>query len=356
MVNKTTKKWLSFNQQLDLLKGRNLIIPPAYSSTNKLAESFLSVISYYRLTSYRFLLLQPNNREDYKNGTTFNSLLNEYYKDIHYKQILFALIDIIEIAFKTQLIYCLAKIDICFHKDICNTESNTLNQKLNSLHTSDNKQKKYEIALNKVKKINAELNNSENSYINYKVKQFKESNNSKNKGYDKQMNNYIKNLPSWIAVEALSLGNLINIYQYASKNAKYKNASEDIAKYFNVVDAQGNAQPDLLLELLADIKRIRNIVAHFDKILTRESFQVSASWGFITNVFTNYKEKSTTNINKKTFIAYYLVLKYFADIVIPDNEFNALVNDDKNDYVKYLLSLKNDFITLSKKYFPNIKN
>lgn len=47
MANKKT--WLSFTQQIDLLKNRNLTIPPAYESNNKLAESFLSAISYYRL-------------------------------------------------------------------------------------------------------------------------------------------------------------------------------------------------------------------------------------------------------------------------------------------------------------------
>jgi abortive infection bacteriophage resistance protein len=74
-----------------------------------------------------------------------------------------------------------------------------------------------------------------------------------------------------------------------------------------------------LLNLLRDIKVIRNLVAHHDKIIDRYSFKEAKSIGFLKEYYENNTEMNilleTPEEYRDTFLPYFLVIKYFLDII-----------------------------------------
>ncbi len=71
---KYSKPSLSIQDQLALLKARDLIVPD-----NQRAKRYLTFIGYYRLSVY-FLPFQ-NNKDKFNNGTKFDEILNLYILD-----------------------------------------------------------------------------------------------------------------------------------------------------------------------------------------------------------------------------------------------------------------------------------
>jgi hypothetical protein len=78
---------------------------------------------------------------------------------------------------------------------------------------------------------------------------------------------------------------------------------------------------------MSDIKRIRNIMAHYDKIIDRSEFGKSESW---FDVNTKYRSKLRqlvlipvfTEIDSNSFIYYFLAIQYLAESVITNSNAN----------------------------------
>ena len=105
--NLYAKEHKTFDEQLQLLKDRNLIIP---NDTYALAK--LQHINYYRLSAYFLPFQYPKNSEN-KNkflpNTTFEDIINLYYFDTELRKVIFEAIEVIEIYFRTQISYCHSK-------------------------------------------------------------------------------------------------------------------------------------------------------------------------------------------------------------------------------------------------------
>jgi len=94
-----TKPPLSVQEQIELLKARGLRIPD-----EQRVARYLRNISYYRLSGYMYPFLTDTKRHRYKNGTTFEDILNLYRFDRELRILIFAAIEKIEIAFRAQII------------------------------------------------------------------------------------------------------------------------------------------------------------------------------------------------------------------------------------------------------------
>jgi len=101
--NTYQKEHKTFEEQLELLKKRDLIISnPQYALTK------LQHINYYRLSAY-FLPFQYSKNSENKNkflpNTTFEDIVKLYYFDTELRKIIFEAIEVIEVYLRTQISY-----------------------------------------------------------------------------------------------------------------------------------------------------------------------------------------------------------------------------------------------------------
>lgn len=91
---------LSITDQVTKLESRGLIVDDRAK-----AEHYLSYISYYRLSAYLFPFRETDS-DHYKEDTHFDKILDIYIFDRELRLLIFDAIERIEIAYRTQAIYC----------------------------------------------------------------------------------------------------------------------------------------------------------------------------------------------------------------------------------------------------------
>lgn len=96
---KYDKSPLTFEQQIELLCDRGLVI-----TDKERAANYLSNISYYRLSAY-MLPLKVRDSDRFIEGTTFDDVLDLYLFDREFRLLIFDVIERLEIAFRTQMSY-----------------------------------------------------------------------------------------------------------------------------------------------------------------------------------------------------------------------------------------------------------
>ena len=97
-----TKPSLSYIEQTQLLKSRNLIINNEAFCAKKLQH-----INYYRLSAYFHPFYEQNN--NFKNDVTFETVLQLYYFDKAFRNLLFYSIEKIEVYMRTQLAHVISQ-------------------------------------------------------------------------------------------------------------------------------------------------------------------------------------------------------------------------------------------------------
>ncbi len=93
---------LSYEEQTQLLKSRNLTISNEPFCTKKLQH-----INYYRLSAYFNPFYEKKN--SFKNDTKFEDILQLYYFDKEFRNLLFYSIEKIEVYIRTQLAYVISQ-------------------------------------------------------------------------------------------------------------------------------------------------------------------------------------------------------------------------------------------------------
>lgn len=96
------KPHLSYQNQIDLLKSRGLIIHDESYAITKLKH-----ISYFRLSAY-FLPFQ-STKDTFNHGTTFEQIIDLYHFDKELRLLTFGAIEKIEIFLRTSIAYNLSK-------------------------------------------------------------------------------------------------------------------------------------------------------------------------------------------------------------------------------------------------------
>ena len=91
---------LTLDEQIDLLRERGMVISDAAK-----ARTYLTNISYYRLSAYWYIFLElPQSAHKFKEGTDFHRVVDTYVFDRKLRILLFDEIERIEISIKTRLI------------------------------------------------------------------------------------------------------------------------------------------------------------------------------------------------------------------------------------------------------------
>jgi len=89
---------LNLDQQIELLQSKGLIIADVEQ-----AKFWLSNVSYFRLKNYSYTFKDYDANGVFRNGTTFDQIIDLYLFDRDLKLIIFDAIETIEVAFKTQI-------------------------------------------------------------------------------------------------------------------------------------------------------------------------------------------------------------------------------------------------------------
>ncbi len=225
------KKHKTFDEQLELLKTKKLII-----QNDGYALSKLKHINYYRLSAY-FLPLQHKQNSAHKNiflpDTTFEDIIGLYYFDSELRKIIFEAIESIEIYLRTQISYVHSKKFGAFgYLDIDNLRTN-LQESFDELQTDIRKEKK----------------RSKEVFIRH----FKEKYNT-------------TDLPIWSAVEIISFGSLSKLFMLLKTEEQVE-----------VIKDMDGINKIVFVKWLKALSSVRNICAHHSRLWNRTlgiSFEV----------------------------------------------------------------------------------
>lgn len=210
------KDYLTIEQQIALLRSRNLIISDDSYACEKLSE-----LNYYRLSGYSLTLRNESNK--FIKNARFEDIIDIYEGDQKVKSLLFKYLAKIEIALRTHIGYTLGAI--------------------------------HPLALN-----SSDTFRSEDHYNAFR-EQLKEAvrNNKTEPFVLHHQNKYGGLMPSWVVVELLSFGELSTLYSALNKDIK-KNL---VAEYYPGVKF------DYLENWLEGLVILRNFCAHHKRLYNR---------------------------------------------------------------------------------------
>lgn len=261
----------TYNQPSDLvslLQSRNLVV-----SDHAKAERYIQNIGYYRLSAYMYpFLLPPKPNHIFKNGTNFNQVLRLYRFDKKLRVLLFNEIEKIEIAVREAVMNMTAD------------RTGDVFWITNHIHFHD--QNIFNNSLNLLKR---EYARSTEDFIEH----FKSS--------------YLEPFPpAWILGELLPMGN-VNIYY---RNLKNKTLKKKIAQRFHL-------HAPVFESWLSVLTLTRNACCHHSRV-----------WNKVNKIIPNDMRGMTrpwiTIPSDKRRIYYNLcIIKYFLDIISPNNDFLA---------------------------------
>jgi abortive infection bacteriophage resistance protein len=295
------KNPLSFAQQLQKLKDRKLVI-----ADDAKALHYLAQISYYRLSAY-FLPYQQV-KDVFDAGTTFKQIIDTYSFDRELRLLVFDSIERIEVAIRTQIIYCMAT-----HH--------------NNSHWQDDKNLF-------IKPFTIKAGFTIDPYTDFQNIISREKNKKRPEVFIKHyIDNYNtpSNPPSWMCFELLTIGELSKIY----KGLKNKDDKKRIATKFDL-------HPTAFTSWLHSLTYVRNICAHHSRLWNKD---LAVEPSRLEKPVGDWLSDRYSNNNKRTF--YLLsVIKYFLERVNPNNslteKLDTLFNKYPNVPVQYLGIPSND--------------
>jgi abortive infection bacteriophage resistance protein len=214
------KNATTIDEQIAILKARGLLI----SDENK-AKSYLSNISYYRLSAYMLPFQRYNDpNHSFMPNVTFENILNLYVFDRQLRLLIFDEIERIEIAFRCQVIY---------QYSLLNGSNWYEEQK----HFYNSVQFKYFL-----EHFNIELKQSKEVFIQH---------------YKAKYSNPV-NPPAWMSLEILSFGQLSKMF----KNLRTSTQKKEVGNHFYI-------HHQVLDSWMESLTYIRNLCAHHSRIWNR---------------------------------------------------------------------------------------
>lgn len=263
-----TKTYKNPDELVHLLLLRGLLI-----KDTRRAERYIQNIGYYRLSAYMYPFLKsPKSDHLFKDGTTFDKVLMLYCFDKKLRVLLFNEIEKIEIAVRESIMNMTAE------------RSGDIFWLTNNVHFHD-----------------------QNIFNNSKILLKKEYDRSTEDFIEHFKHTYIEPFPpAWILGELLPMGN-INIYY---RNLKDKTLKKKIAKRFHL-------HAPVFESWLSVLTLTRNSCCHHSRV-----------WNKVNKIIPNDMKGMTrpwiTLAADKRRIYYNIcIIKYFLDIISPDNDFQA---------------------------------
>lgn len=217
------KPALSFEQQIEKLIARGLVIADPTAAASKLA-----CISYYRLSGYcyPFRRREANGQilDDFVAGTKWEQILTLYEFDRQLRLLVLDAIERVEVAIRTQLTYHLAHTYGAFgHADAKNFHPRFDHAKW-------------------LAQIESETQRSKDEFIQH---------------YEREYDGF-PTVPLWMLTEVMSLGNLSRLYRGLQPTDK-----RPIANHFNLHHKR-------LEDWLHTLTYVRNVCAHHSRLWNRE--------------------------------------------------------------------------------------
>lgn len=296
------KNPLTYQEQVELLKSRGLVVPD-----ESRAKRLLANISYYRLSAYMLPFKEKVNGkvvDSFKPGTSWDAVYDLYVFDRKLRLLVFDAIERIEIAIRTQIIYQLS------HKYGANWQDDP------SI---------FKGPVTRVLRNGNSVTDDVYSDIQNYIREQLQSNRAEVfiQHYRTNYNNPI-NPPSWMTVEILYFNHLSRI----CNGLKYRADINGIANYFCL-------SPQIFCSWLHTINYIRNLCAHHARLWNRdmnivpEKLHFSKSLKWISNPDTVQRGK----------IYYFLcMIIYLLQTVNPTSSFKNRIMDLLDEY-KDIVSL-----------------
>jgi len=263
-----TKPPLNFNQQAQLLISRGLVADEGE------LEAFLSHVNYYRFTGYLYPFRLPNTN-NYQPGTTFEQIQNIYLFDTELRLLSLASFEDIEISLlRTQMVekFTLACGPFCYSD-------------YNNFHPSLSAANHQEI----LNTIQHNIDRSNEEFV------------------DLYRNKYTSepHFPFWMAVEAITFGQLSIIYRYLPSHVQVP-----MAKQLNLHSRD-------LVSWLHTLSTIRNICAHHSRLWNR-ILPVKPT----IPLRKHHPEFYTpSRISNDSYFVVLAITKYLLDVISPGNTF-----------------------------------
>lgn len=98
------KIFKNLDEQIDILKSRNLVIEDEERAKNILLKE-----NYFFINGYRHMFLEPNNNKKFIDGTTFDELYSTFIFDRNMRNIMFKHLLVVENNMKSVISYQLSK-------------------------------------------------------------------------------------------------------------------------------------------------------------------------------------------------------------------------------------------------------
>lgn len=276
-MTKYNKKPLDFQNQAKLLIQRGLI-----ADENDLSQ-FLEKVNYYRFTGYLYPFRKKDS-DEFVDGITFNKIQNLYYFDTELRLFTFKAIETIDIAIlRTQMVeeFSMQKGPFCYTK-----------------------QKNYKRGY-LLRDHQWMMRNIEN-YIERSSEEFVKNYQTKYTGEN--------HLPIWMIAELSTFGLLSRMFENLPPSIQVP-----IAKKYNLHSRE-------LISWMHMLSTIRNICAHHSRLWNR-ALPVRPS---IPNKKYHPEFYSPKRINNHNYFVVLAIMKYFLDILEPNNKFL----DDFSDLLK----------------------
>jgi len=228
------KPYLTFEQQLDLLKNRGLGV-----ADDAKALFYLQHIGYYRLSAYWYPLRQivqsqdnctsPSRSNVFQPGSTFDQVLKLYVFDKRLRLLVLDAVERIEVALRVDVAYLLGEKDPFAHTKPEFLNSRSINKKQDGTDCTS-----YQ---NWIKKNNNLIDRSKEDFVIH---------------YERK---YGKPLPIWVVVELWEFGMLSIFFQFMKRNDKDNIA----AKY-------GLPSGHFMQSWLLGLNFVRNVAAHHSRL------------------------------------------------------------------------------------------
>ena len=277
------KEFKTLDEQIEILKGRGLLINDVEKAKNLLLRE-----NYFFINGYRHIFLKNRRDNNFIDGTTFDELYAVFQFDRSFRNLLFKNLLIVENNLKSIISYTLSKKYGIKEKDYL---------KLSNFSTDSKKIRQVNDVLNKVKrqiKLNGRQHSATLHYLS-------------NYGY----------VPLWILVKLLSFGMVNELYSILKPEDKLS-----IAEYYNL-------DVETLGTYIALLSNYRNLCAHEDIVYDHRTQKEipDTKYHMMLNIPTTNEEYM---YGKNDIFAVVIMLKY----MLNENDFADFVNE-----VDYDLSL-----------------
>ncbi|MCB2289446.1 Abi family protein [Clostridium sp. CS001] len=279
----------TFEEQIKILRSRNLIINDENS-----AIDILSRVNYYRLSAY---MLTFKSEDMFFNDTTIENIYNTYCFDKKFRNLLVGVLESIEIEFRTHIAYHIAhKYGALGHLDYNNFIKAHFHEKYVSTIESE-----------------IDRNREDLFVIHHKTK-------------------YNGQVPVWVVMEITTFGTL---------SMFFNNLKIEDKKAIGLMC--GDIHYSLLTSWLKSLSHIRNVCAHYNRVYNKrfnikpvipkkyEEYQIDNERIFafilvIKHSIQNKNEWDSFLINLKALIDQYEIIN-LSLIGFPINWYEILVNN-----------------------------